>query len=393
MRTRTTVLATIAALTLPVTLSTAPAMATTATDTTRTAAAQARPGDILSKSPTSFRALPGAPVTTRSWHITYRSTTARGSANDVSGTVIVPDDGKTGPRPLVTWGMGAVGLADDCAASARFPQGTSSEGQLIDLALRRGWAVAVSDYEALGTPGDHTYTVGRSEGQALLDAARAAQRLPEAGLSPDGPVGIMGYSQGGQAAGWAAQLRSSYAPELRVKGTVAGGVPADLPATLDYNDGGVGAGLALMALAGQDAAFPELALDSYLNQKGRDDVAFMRNNCVSISVIAGLFQNLSDVTVRDPLASPLWQLALRTSYLGTRAPDHPVYLYQGAVDEVIPYQGAAKLRTRWCERGAPVEWKSSPTDHVTTAITGLPPAMAWLGARFADEPAGGNCGT
>ncbi|MEU1804962.1 lipase family protein [Streptomyces sp. NPDC019937] len=392
MRTRTTVLATLAALTLAAALPTAPpAMATT--DTNRTAATQGRPGDLVTTSPTSFRAVPGAPVTTRSWHITYRSTTARGEGNVVSGTVIVPDDGKTGPRPLVTWGMGAVGLADDCAASGRFPQGTSSEGQLIDLALRRGWAVAVSDYEGLGTPEDHTYTVGRSEGHALLDAARAAQRLPEAGLSPDGPVGIMGYSQGGQAAGWAAQLRSSYAPELRVKGTVAGGVPADLPATLEYNDGGVGAGLALMALAGQDAAFPELALDSYLNQKGKDDVAFMRNNCVSISTIAGLFQNLSDVTVRDPLASPLWQLALRTSKLGDDAPDHPVYLYHGLTDELIPHQVGADLRTRWCERGTPVEWKSYPTDHVTTAISGIPPALAWLGARLADEPAGGNCGT
>ncbi|MFI0777758.1 lipase family protein [Streptomyces sp. NPDC021212] len=392
MRTRTTVLAALTALALPAALPLAPpAMATS--DTDRTATTQGRPGDIVTKSPTSFRTVPGAPVTTRSWHITYRSTTARGDGDVVSGTVIVPDDGKTGPRPLVTWGMGAVGLADDCAASNRFPQGTSSEGQLIDLALRRGWAVAVSDYEGLGTPGDHTYTVGRSEGHALLDAARAAQRLPEAGLSPDGPVGIMGYSQGGQAAGWAAQLRSSYAPELRVKGTVAGGVPADLPATLEYNDGGVGAGLALMALAGQDAAFPELDLDSYLNQKGKDDVAFMRNNCATISTIAGLFQNLSDVTVRDPLASPRWKAALRASYLGDRAPDHPVYLYQGTADELIPYQVGAGLRTRWCERGAPVEWKSYPTDHVTTAISGVPPAMAWLGARLADEPTAGNCGT
>ena len=121
MRTRTTVLATLTALALSAALPTAPAMATT--DTARTASTQGRPGDIVTKSPTSFRALPGAPVTTRSWHVTYRSTTARSTANTVSGTVIVPDDGKTGPRPLVTWGMGAVGLADSCAASGRFPQG------------------------------------------------------------------------------------------------------------------------------------------------------------------------------------------------------------------------------------------------------------------------------
>ena len=45
-----------------------------------------------------------------------------------------------------------------------------------------------------------TYAVGQSEGRAVLDAARAAASVPGAGLSPSGPVGVFGYSQGGQAA-------------------------------------------------------------------------------------------------------------------------------------------------------------------------------------------------
>ena len=59
----------------------------------------------------------------------------------------------------------------------------------IKAALDRGWAVAVSDYEGLGTPGQHTYVVGRSEGRAVLDMARAAQRLPGTGLTTSTPVG------------------------------------------------------------------------------------------------------------------------------------------------------------------------------------------------------------
>ncbi|MFE1932271.1 lipase family protein [Streptomyces sp. NPDC059474] len=385
MRIRTTVLTALAALAL----ASAPPAATAVSGAP--AAATGRPGDIVTSAPTAFRTLPAVPTATRAWHITYRSTTATGRPDVVSGTVVVPDDGKQGPRPLLTWGIGAVGLSDDCAVSGRFPQGTSIEAQLVDLALRRGWAVAVTDYEGLGTPGDHTYTAGRSEGHAVLDAARAAQRLPEAGLSPDAPVGIMGYSQGGQAAGWAAELHASYAPELRLKGTVAGGVPADLPTTLAYNDGGAGAGLALMALTGQDAAFPALRLDSYLNDRGRGYVDFVKRNCVALSTIAGLFQRMSEVTVRDPLASPAWQLALRSAYLGTRAPDHPVYLYQGLVDELIPYRVGEALRARWCARGVPVEWQDYPLDHVTTALTGIPAALDWMAARLADEPTRGNC--
>ncbi|WP_413807917.1 lipase family protein [Streptomyces sp. OE57] len=387
MRVRTTVLAGLAALALTSALPAAPAAAASGTS----AAGTGRPGDIVTSAPTAFHTQPGVPAATKAWHITYRSTTATGRPDVVSGTILVPDDGKQGSRPLLTWGIGAVGLADGCAVSGRFPRGTSGEAQLIDLALRRGWAVAVTDYEGLGTPDDHTYTAGRSEGHAVLDAARAAQRLPEAGLSPDAPVGIMGYSQGGQAAGWAAELHVSYAPELRLKGTVAGGVPADLPTTLEYNDGGPGAGLALMALTGQDAAFPALRLDSYLNDRGRGYVEFMKRNCVPLSTIGGLFRHRSEVTVRDPLASPAWQLALRASFLGTRSPDHPVYLYQGTLDELIPYRVGAALRDRWCARGVPVEWRDYPLDHVTTAVTGIPAALEWMAGRLADEPTRGDC--
>ncbi|UUU44488.1 lipase family protein [Streptomyces sp. NBC_00162] len=58
------------------------------------------------------------------------------------------------------------------------------EANLIQQLTLRGWAVVVTDYEGLGTPGVHTYTVGPSAGHAMLDAARAATRLPETGLSP-----------------------------------------------------------------------------------------------------------------------------------------------------------------------------------------------------------------
>ncbi|MFF4481247.1 lipase family protein [Streptomyces melanosporofaciens] len=117
----------------------------------------------------------------------------------------------------------------------------------------------------------------------------------------------------------------------------------------------------------------------------------MKWNCVALSTIAGLFQRMSEVTVRDPLASPAWQLALRSSYLGTRSPDHPVYLYQGLVDELIPYRVGEALRARWCARGVPVEWQDYPLDHVTTALTGIPAALDWMAARLADEPTRGDC--
>ncbi|MFE7114229.1 lipase family protein, partial [Streptomyces sp. NPDC057654] len=316
-----------------------------------------RPGDLVGAAPTAFRPLPGAPTATRAWHIEYRSTTAKGAPNTVSGTVIIPADGRSGPRPLVTYAVGTVGLADGCAPSAGFPRGTTAEAHLIQLLTLRGWAVVVTDYEGLGTPGDHTYTVGPAEGRAVLDAARAAERLPGTGLTRRTPVGIMGYSQGGQAAGWAAELHRGYAPELNVRGTAAGGVPADLLRVAAHNHGRTGAGLVLMSAIGQNAAFPELRLGAYLNERGRRYVDFMKHNCVAIDTVAGLFQEMSEVTVRDPLRRPDWQRALHASDLGTRAPDRPVYLYHGTADQLIPYAVGDRLRADWCARRAAVAWR------------------------------------
>ncbi|RSS79558.1 lipase family protein, partial [Streptomyces sp. WAC06614] len=336
--------------------------------------------------------LPGQPTATKAWKIHYRSTTADGAPNVVSGTVIVPQDGRTGPRPLITYAVGTVGLGDACAPSANFPHGTGLEANLIQQLTWRGWAVVVTDYEGLGTPGTHTYTVGPSAGHAVLDAARAAQRLPEAGLSTDGPVGIMGYSQGGQASSWAAELQGSYAPELKVKGTATGGVPADLQRVAAFNDGSYGSGLVFMAAAGQDAAFPELKLDSYLNPQGKALVDFFRQNCVAVDATVGSFKRISDLTTTDPLERPEWQARLNQSKLGRTAPAAPVYQYHALGDELIPYAVGRSLRADWCARGADVQWSTIWVgEHVSGVITEAYAAQEWLADRFAGRAAHGTC--
>ncbi|WP_405439161.1 lipase family protein [Streptomyces avidinii] len=390
-RSNRTPLATVTAL-AALTVSAAVPTATASTPTASTATASTAPGDVVSSAPSAFHPLPGQPTGTKAWKIHYRSTTADGAPNIVSGTVIVPQDGRTGPRPLITYAVGTVGMGDSCAPSNNLPHGTAMEANLIQQLTLRGWAVVVTDYEGLGTPGVHTYTVGPSAGHAVLDAARAAQRLPEAGLSANGPVGIMGYSQGGQAGSWAAELQGSYAPELQVKGTATGGVPADLLKVAEFNNGSYGSGLIFMAAAGQDTAFPELKLDSYLNPPGRALVAGMKENCVAIDSIAGSFKRISDLTTRDPLAQPDWRARLNQSRLGGTAPAAPVYQYHALADELIPYGVGRRLRSDWCARGANVEFDTVWVgEHVSGVITHSPAAGNWLADRFAGRPTHANC--
>ncbi|MEU9159197.1 lipase family protein [Streptomyces sp. NPDC048424] len=396
MRLRSTALAAVAAAlavsAVPAAVPTAGATASAATASSPGGPAGGAPGDVVGSAPSAFHPLPGQPTNTRAWKIHYRSTTADGIPNVVSGTVIVPQDGRTGPRPLITYAVGTVGLGDSCAPSENLPHGTAMEANLIQQLTLRGWAVVVTDYEGLGTPGVHTYTVGPSAGHAVLDAARAAQRLPGTGLSPTGPVGIMGYSQGGQASSWAAELQGSYAPELQVKGTATGGVPADLLEVAGFNNGSYGSGLIFMAAAGQDAAFPELKLDSYLNPAGRLLVAGMKENCVAIDAIAGSFKRISDLTTRDPLAQPDWRARLDQSRLGRTAPAAPVYQYHALGDELIPYGVGRRLRSDWCGRGANLEFDTVWVgEHVSGVITHSLAAGNWLADRFAGRPTHANC--
>lgn len=355
------------------------------------------PGKILSSKPSSFQYTPGAPTPTKAWKITYRSTTADGRPNAVSGTVIVPDDGKATPRPLITYAVGTVGLGDKCAPSAGFPGGTTAEAPLVNAALVRGYAVVVTDYEGLGTPGDHTYMVARAQGSAVLDAARAAQRHPEAakyGVSADAPVGIMGYSQGGGASAKAAEMAATYAPELKVKGTASGGVPADLAKVADSLEGGDSAGYLLMSAVGQNAAQPSLGFDKYLTKEGRELAKVVRNECVGTVLEAGRGKTIEDVTTSNPLDRPEWQKAIARQLIGTKRPSAPTFLYHGDADETIPYAVGQKLRADWCAKGNAVEWKPfAGQSHVGAAIQGNGPALEWLGRRFAGEPTSGNCGT
>lgn len=355
------------------------------------------PGDVIRQRKVKVYADPLTvfPMPVHAWQFLYRSTSATGTASAVSGTLLVPKTPWSGgdPRPLVSYAVGTHGLGDDCAPSYRLRTGTENEIILIGQALLRGWAVVLTDYEGLGTPGRHTYAVGQSEGRAVLDAARAAARVPDAGLSASGPVGVFGYSQGGQATTFAGELAPTYAPELNLVGIATGGVPADLAAVARFNDGNVGFSLVLGAGVGFDAAYPDVPFEEILNEAGRTTVPRVAQACtVELATIAP-WRRLADfVTVPDLLADPRWQARLAENRAGTRAPGAPVYLYHGTFDELIPLSVGRGLRTAWCGLGAPVRWQEIPlAEHILGVGIGGPAAMTWLGDRFAGRPVTSNC--
>ncbi len=362
------------------------------------APAVAAPGDVVSSGPATFAAepvlrvpIPGVSAT----HVLYRSTDVHGAANVVSGTILVPTAPYPGRRPIVGYAVATHGLGDACAPSAQMAEGLEIEADFLMGLLNQGWAVAVTDYEGLGTPGQHTYYVGPSLGHAVLDSIRAATRAPGTGLDTGGPVAIWGYSEGGVAAAWAAQLQPTYAPELHVVGVAAGGVAPDVGAFAQQLDGGAFFGFGVSALIGLDAAFPQLRLSAALSDAGREIFGSQADDCLVALFLPPLtFGRFAALTTTDVFARPDVQAAFAQSRLGGIRPAAPLLLYHGVLDEIVPFAQGRALRDRYCREGATVAWQAFPlAEHISTAVEAGPEVIAWLSGRVAGGPAPNDCPT
>ena len=154
---------------------------------------------------------------------------------------------------------------------------------------------------------------------------------------------------------------SSYAPELAVKGTVAGAVPADLGAVGKNLDGGLFAAFGLFAMVGLSAGH-HIDLDPYLNARGQETMRGVENACVlDLFDYSGLKSStlttdgraLTDLLDEEPFAT-----VLAENRIGQRRPAALVLLTHSVLDDTIPSTGEA---------------------------------LPWLGARFAGVPQRSGC--
>lgn len=326
-------------------------------------------------------------VPSHAWQVVHGSTDTLGRPNAVSGTVLRPREPWTGPgpRPLLTYGVGVHGLGRDCAPSHLLRTGAEFEVPLIERALDRGWAVAVSDGEGLGLPGPHTYGAGTAGGHALLDAARAAVRLvPE--LSPDSPLLVWGYSEGGRNAAWAGELQPTYAPELPLVAVAAGGVPADLYLNAKSLDPGPFTGLNLAVTIGLARAYDNSELWASVTDAGRA----VAEHAATLDVAGLLTEHPEPLATHthnaEPWDDPAWRRVLELERNGRRAPAVPTYLYHVTGDEIVPSSLGRDLARDYRARGANVTWvEVDAADHLTGGYESADDAVAWLADRLAER--------
>jgi hypothetical protein len=350
--------------------------------------------------------------------IMYRSTDARGNPMAVTGTYFEPfnDWPGKGPRPLIVYGPGTQGQGDQCAPSRQFNQGIhwspyldlafNYEELFVSTMVARGFAIVMTDYQGLGTPGLHTYVNRVAEGDAMIDAARAAMKLPDTSLDPHGPLAFWGYSQGGGAAASAAELASSYGPELHVVGSYAGAPPADLKELFPYADGSALVGVVGYALNSVLTTYPEFAdvIHSKLTPRGEDLLFKVQDQCIAETVVKFMFRHLQPYFTEDinqlvneePFSS-LFDM----QRIGRLKPDAPVLINSNRYDPLVPWTAANQLGRDWCAQGADVQFHTNEEppflnklviNHALPMLVDGELAMQWIADRFNGLPTAPNCG-
>lgn len=366
-----------------------------------------KPGELIAARRVNLALLSVIPVNVDSWQVSYRSTNSRGEPIASVATVLKPR-GKVrpGPSKLVSWQSAEDSLAQYCAPSYALQQ-ASIPGSLTGSAdsayeilqitslVAAGWSVVIPDHQGP----DSAYAAGPLAGRITLDGIRAARNFSPLGLKKDLRVGLMGYSGGAIANGWAAELHKTYAPELPIVGAAEGGVPADVNALVNLANNNAASGLILAGVIGVSREYPELAkfMDAKLNPLGKALVAVKNPLCLTYHAGVIPFLNIKGLfnTPGDPLKEPIPRKVLAQLKMGKTTPDFPMFIYQANPDWIVPVGPVNKLVAEYCSRpGAQVQYtRDHFSEHITLAVEGFAPAIVWMADRLDGKPARKGCST
>ncbi|NKT13827.1 lipase [Rhodococcus hoagii] len=361
---------------------------TTATQTSQAVAAPdpAERGLVTAAEPFAGEGLSGQ-------KILYRSTSGiDGRGTEVSGTVFVPPGrAPAGGWPVVTVGHPTTGLLDDCAPS-RHGNLLGSAGLVRDL-LARGYVVAVTDYEGLGTDGPHPYLEPITAGYNLIDAVRAARTLV-----PDASTrwAAIGVSQGGQASWAAAERAGRYGDGLEFVGAASLSPPADLSPIVSDGPPNLDVPQQIflpMLLDGLAVSHPDLDASAYIRgplADNRDVIRSCTGALASRKLSVALNLTPADTLPRSDEDVARMREWLTADALPQQQASGPLLVVVAGRDNLIRPDWTTAAVGRACGQGDVVELRYRP-DDVHADAKALPGAVEWISGRFAGVPASSTC--
>jgi hypothetical protein len=325
--------------------------------------------------------------------VLYRSTNGdTGQSTVVSGSVYIPKTpAPEGGWPVVAFGHGTTGIDEPCAPSLS-PSLLNMTSWVVGL-IKKGYAVAFTDYQGLGAPGVHPYTDAKTEGLNVIDSVRALRHtFPNVSTR----WAAFGGSQGGGAVWAADEQAATYAPELTLVGAVAMSPAADVSGLVDK------AQAQTLTTDQAPAWFPVVEVLARLHPDfNRDDyrsgaAAKYWDILTSCSGPKSLDRNeaaaelkASDFIPRTPEAADRMRALLQKWALPQQPLSAPLSIIYGGQDTLIDPQWTTDAIARACAVGGTIIWDLQPDrDHGNVDISNQ---FAWIADRFAGIPVQSEC--
>ncbi|WP_460354176.1 lipase family protein [Mycobacterium sp. ZZG] len=356
----------------------------------------ARPGTVLRARDVELAFLGVIPQKFHATQLLYRTTDLNGEPQATVTTLVVPAERTSDrPMPIVSYQCAIDAVAGRCFPSYALRRGAKALGSvaqfeflLVAAALAEGWAVSVPDHE--GTAG--MWGAPFEPGYHVLDGVRAAVNHAPLGLSQDAPVGLWGYSGGGLASAWAAEVQDSYAPDLNVVGAVLGSPVGDLGHAFRRLNGSIYSGLPAMVVAALTHIYPDLnrIIQQHATEDGKAMLARIEKMTTAhamLSLAGKDMAHMIDRPLEEILLSPEVQHVFDSIKLGTAAPKVPVLIVQAVHDRIISVDDIDELTQTYTRGGASVTYhRDALSEHLLLHPMSAPMTLRWLRDRFAGRP-------
>lgn len=326
----------------------------------------------------------------RAWQIAYRSTDLDGRPEVAVTTVVLPHGAP--PRGVIAYQCAIDAVADRCFPSYALRYGARAWGALPQLELvliayllARGFALSIADHE--GRAGN--FAAPREPGHRVLDGLRATFALRDLDLDPALRIGLIGYSGGGMATAWAAELAPDYAPELPLAGAVLGSPVGDPGEAFIKLNGTRLAGLPALVVAGLRHVYPGLArvVAERVHAEGLSRLDALEQMTTVQAIWRHRYDDFDDYVdgpLADVLATPEILEVFDDLRLGGRAPACPLLVVQSAHDQVIDVRDIDSHVARYVDGGAAVRYlRDRLSEHNSLLVLGFPAMVGWLEERFA----------
>ena len=324
--------------------------------------------------------------------VVYRSTSGDGQPTVVSGSVFIPSgDPPGGGWPVIAYGHGTTGIDKSCAPSSS--DSLLGYAQAVGVLVRSGYAVALADYQGIGTPGVHPYTDSRTAGLNMIDAVRA---LRATFRYVSNRWGAFGGSQGGGAA-WAADEQARiYAPELKLVGAAAVSPLADLTGLVGKAQQGTLTTEQKILFSGIVKSLsqlrPDINRDDYRRGTGArnsDPDSPCSEPEVGSPVDAAKKIQPDDVAFSSPAAADRLRFYLAEWALPQQRLSAPLYVWYSGADPFIDPSWTANAVRRVCSLGGTVTVVfDRDKGHGEVNYSDQ---FNWLTDRFADRPVTNAC--